>query len=100
MINYLTRRPCPVATSNFSKHPAGGGFEDEIVLSLQQHPPDAVVVVSHDLSGYGIARYGERPGEGQQIMRWMHANYRLASSMGGDPLDSRQLAGEILTRRN
>ena len=96
MINYLTRRPCPVAPFFFFSAATSGGREDEIVRRLQQHPPDLVVVLSRDLRGYGVARYGGRPGEGLHLMRWVVSNYRVAWHIGGDPLDVREVGGLIL----
>jgi hypothetical protein len=98
MINYLTRRPCPVAPFIFFSYATSGGREDEIVRKLQQHPPDAVVVVSRDLRSFGIMRYGERRGEGRQLLHWVASHYKVAWHIGGDPLDPTQVGGLILTR--
>ena len=98
MINYLTRRPSPVAPFVFFSYATSGGIEDEIVLKLQQHPPDAVVVVSRDLRPFRITRYGEQPGQGRELLRWVASHYKVAWHIGGDPLDPTQVGGLILTR--
>jgi hypothetical protein len=99
MINYLARRPCPVAPFFFFSAATSGGREEEIVGELKRHPPSLVVVVSRDLRGYGVTRYGERPGEGKQLLRWVAAHYKVAWHIGGDPLDDDQVGGLILTPR-
>ena len=55
-----------------------------------------MVVLSRALRDYGVARYGERPGEGLQLMRWVVSNYGVAWHIGGDPLDVREVGGLIL----
>jgi hypothetical protein len=57
------------------------------------------VIISRDLREYGIQRYGEKPGSGQQILLWVADHYERATSLGGDPLDCRQYGGVILKRK-
>jgi hypothetical protein len=99
MINYLVRMPNPVAPFIFYSWATSEGRSEKVVYELQQRPPDLVVIISRDLSEYGIARYGEAPGKGQEIMRWVEANYRKAESIGGDPLDNRARGALILQRK-
>ena len=97
MINYLTRMPNPVATSVFFSAAISQGREEKVVNDLRDHPPDWIVMISRDLHEYGIERYGEAPGKGGDIMRWVKDNYLQALSIGGDPLDNHQ--GAIVLRR-
>jgi hypothetical protein len=96
MINYLARMPSTVAPFFFYSAATSGGREEAIVNELQQRPPDWIVIVSRDLREYGIERYGEGPGKGEQILRWVADNYKAAQSVGGDPLDVRQRGGIVL----
>jgi hypothetical protein len=66
--------------------------------TLKQRPPEWVVVISRNLREHGIKRYGERPGEGQLLLQWIAANYRVERAIGGDPLDFRQSGAIILQR--
>jgi hypothetical protein len=77
--------------------PEGDGREGTIVNELTK-PPDWVVIISRDLREYGILRYGEGPGKGQQILRWVSDNYHPEMSVGGDPLDVEQ-SGAVLLKR-
>jgi hypothetical protein len=99
MINYLARRASPVAPFFFFSAATSGGREESIVESLEKHPPDWVVIISRDLREYGIRRYGEAPGKGGLIMRWVDVNYQLAGRLGGDPLEATQRGAVILGRR-
>lgn len=99
MINYLTRMKSPVAPFYFYSAAISGGREEAVVDALRRSPPEWVVIISRDLREYGVMRYGEALGKGMLIMGWVDANYRLASYVGGDPLDSRQKGAVILQRR-
>lgn len=98
MINYLARRPSPLAPFFYFSAVTAGGGEDAIVNQLQLHPPDWIVVISRDLREYGIRRYGESPGHGEEIMRWVDAHYRFQGAAGGDPLDVHQRGVVLLSR--
>jgi hypothetical protein len=74
------------------------GKEALLVDELQRQPPDFVVIISRDLREYGINRYGEAPGRGQLLLRWVSTNYRVIKAVGGDPLDVQQRGAIILQR--
>jgi hypothetical protein len=98
MINYLVRMPNPVPPYIFFSSATIGDLGERVVRDLDLHPPDWVVIISRDLREYDIQRYGEAPGKGEEIMRWVNANYQPAVSFGGDPLDN-QTHGAIILRR-
>jgi hypothetical protein len=99
MINYLARLPSPVSPFRFYFATTDDGREKRIVNELQRHPPDWIVIISRDLREYGIQRYGEKPGSGQQILLWVADHYEPAASLGGNPLDYQQRGGVILKRK-
>ena len=88
MINYLARLPSPVAPLFFYAGITEGGRENNIVASFEKEPPDSIVIVSRDLRDYGITRYGERMGAGQEIMQWTATHYRTVGAIGADPFDN------------
>jgi hypothetical protein len=98
MINYLSRRSCPVAPFFFFSAATNGGREESIVEDLKRHPPDWVVIISRDLREYGVQRYGATSGQGKLIMRWVDENYRLSGHVGGDPLAAGEHGAVILGR--
>ena len=100
MINYLARMPNTVAPFFFFSAATSGGREAAIVRDLEKRPPDRIVIVSRDLREYGVQRYGDRSGEGLEIMTWAAANYDLVGNLGGDPLDVRQRGVVILERKH
>ena len=97
-INYLARLPNPVPHAFFYAGATGNGREAQIVKELDRNPPYWILIITRDLFGYGIERYGEEPGSGQEIMRWVEQNYKQVISIGGDPLDYRE-RGAILLRK-
>jgi hypothetical protein len=98
MINYLARRPSPVAPFFFFSAATRGDREQAIVGDLQRHPPDWIVIISRDLHAYGIDVYGQKPGEGKLILDWASSNYDLISAIGEDPLETGVRGAEILGR--
>jgi hypothetical protein len=98
MINYLTRLRSPLTPVFFYSVFTEDGREALLVDELQRQPPDFVVVISRDLREFGINRYGEAPGRGQLLLRWVGANYRVIKAVGGDPLDVQQRGAIILQR--
>jgi hypothetical protein len=99
MINYLSRMPGTVAPCTFYSAATAGGREEQIVGELEKRPPDWVVIISRDLSDYGVDRYGADVGNGRLILQWVNANYSSLVSFGGDPLDRNQFGGIILKRK-
>jgi hypothetical protein len=99
MINYLARLPSPIAPITFHSWFTENGRELQLVAELDRHPPDWIVLISRDLREYGIQRYGERPGRGEEILSWINREYERVWSVGGDPLDYRQRGGVIFRRK-
>ena len=98
MLNYLARLPSPLTPVFFYSVFTEDGREALLVDELQRQPPDFVVVISRDLREFGINRYGEAPGRGELLLRWVSANYRILKAVGGDPLDVQQRGAIILQR--
>ena len=98
MINYLARRPSPIAPYAFFAAATSNGREARIVGDLRRHPPDWIVIVSRDIRDNGVKFYGESDGEGRAILAWVAANYAPAMSVGGNPLDPDQCGGIVLRK--
>jgi hypothetical protein len=95
-INYLARLRNPLPHAFFYAGATSGGREAEIVNGMSRSPPYWIVIISRDLIGYGIERYGEEPGSGAEIMKWVDQNYKQVGSIGGDPFDYRERGAIIL----
>jgi hypothetical protein len=96
-INYFARLRNPVAHACFYNGAMETETESELVADLQKRPPDWIVIISRDLIGWGIERYGEKSGSGLEVLRWVEQNYKRVGSIGGDPLDYRE-RGAIIFR--
>ena len=97
-INYFARLRNPVAHACFYKGAMETQTESELVDDLKRRSPYWIVIISRDLIGWGIERYGEEPGSGQEILEWVQQNYKQVASLGGDPLDYRE-RGAIIFRK-
>lgn len=97
-INYLARLPNPLPHAFFYAGAISNGREAQLVNELEGKPPYWIVIISRDLFGYGIERYGEKTGSGQEILHWVGQNYKQVASIGGDPLDYRE-RGAIILRK-
>jgi hypothetical protein len=95
-INYLARLRNPLPHAFFYAGATSDGRETQIVNELSRSPPYWIVIISRDLIGYGIERYGEKPGSGAEILKWVGQNYKQVASIGGDPLDYRERGAIIL----
>jgi hypothetical protein len=99
MINYLARRPGPLPQFQFYAFTTEGGRERAVVAALDAHPPDLVVIASRDLRDYGISRYGERDGAGQQIVQWLGQHYQITHQIGDNPLEANRCGAYVLQRK-
>jgi hypothetical protein len=97
-INYLARLRNPLPHAFFYAGATSDGREKQVVNDLRRNPPYWIVIISRDLIGYGIERYGEKPGSGGEILEWVQQNYKQVASLGGDPLDYRE-RGAIICRK-
>ena len=96
-INYFARLRNPVPHACFYNGAMEAKTESELVADLQKQPPDWIVIISRDLIGWGIERYGEKSGGGLEVLSWVEQNYQRFGSIGGDPLDYRE-RGAIVFR--
>ena len=97
-INYLARLRNPLPHAFFYAGATSGGRETQVVNGMSHTPPYWIVIISRDLGGYGIERYGEKLGAGAEILDWVQQNYKQVASLGGDPLDYRE-RGAIIFRK-
>ena len=98
-INYFARLRNPVAHACFYNGAMETETESQLVADLEKQPPDWIVIISRDLIGWGIERYGEKSGSGLEVLGWVEQNYKRFGWIGGDPLDYRE-RGAIVYRKN
>jgi uncharacterized membrane protein YagU involved in acid resistance len=99
MLNYLVRQPNSVSDIEFGPSLLAGGREMDVVRRLRAAPPDRVALVSRDLTIFGVARFGDRPDDGGDILEFVRKNYRPVYQIGGDPLNPKQEGMVIFARR-
>jgi hypothetical protein len=98
-INFFARVRNPVPHACFYQGAMETATEAELVTDLEKQPPEWIVIISRDLIAWGIERYGEKSGAGQDVLRWVEQNYDKAAWTGGDPLDYRE-HGAIILRKH
>jgi hypothetical protein len=92
MINYLSRKVSPVKDILFYGNPM---MESNMLSGLRNSSPDWVVLISRDLSEYGVIRYGDKTQSGEAILSWIKTNYHAVLSFGADPLSPKSIGGII-----
>ena len=97
MINYLSRRVSPVRDILFYGNPT---IEANMLKGFKDRAPDWVVLISRDLSEYGVKRYGAKGESGEAIMAWVSSNYHSVFSLGSDPLAPNLIGGIIYNHNN
>src|SRR5262249_45804336 len=70
-INYLARLRNPLPHAFFYAGTTSGSRETQVVDEMRRSPPYWMVIISRDLIGYGIERYGEKSGSGAEILKWV-----------------------------
>lgn len=98
MINYLARKPSPVPPLFFYFHATAHGREALLVQQLEKRPPEWVVLLSRDLRGAGIERYGAGSGSGKELLAWVAGHYNQFATAADDPFNPDQ-QGLIVYRR-
>lgn len=81
MINYLSRREAPAGPTQYFAGPLAEGAEAELVGQLRQQPPEWVAVIDVNLSEHGLPAFGTGVGNGELLMRWVKADYKLETEI-------------------
>lgn len=93
MINYLSRRR--------SLEPGWmrNSIEAELLREMRLRPPDYVVLITRDLTEFGVARFGAPGNLGNDIVKWVFNNYTIDAHLGGDPLAIDDHPGAVILKR-
>jgi 4-amino-4-deoxy-L-arabinose transferase-like glycosyltransferase len=98
-LNYLLRLPNPTPYYVFDPSQIVNHGTD-IMQRLNASPPDRIVLLSRDLTEYGVGKFGESPDHGSAIMDFIMDNYHPVYQQGGDPLDVEHQRGVIVYAHN
>jgi hypothetical protein len=89
MLNYQLRLPSLLPEYLFVPALLAGGAQERMVERLRASPPDRVVLLSRDMSEFGVARFGETPEHGGLLLTFIQDHYRVVFN----PVDSPDSAG-------
>jgi len=98
-LNYLLRRrnPTPYFLLTPWEMSAAGG-EGRVLESMQQTPPDFIVLVDAEIVGHGFTRFGQ-PGYGSEILEWIDDAYHPVRVHVGTDRPSRAPFRAIIYKR-
>ncbi len=93
MINYLARRR--------SMEPGWlrKGNEETLLHQMRERPPEFVVLISRDLSEFGISKFGTPGNFGYEIVQWLRDNYLVIGKLGAEPLAVDGPPGAVILKR-
>ncbi|MDP2275519.1 MAG: hypothetical protein Q8N23_16315 [Archangium sp.] len=98
-VSYLARRPSPIPEFEFNPVSLGFSGVDPVLLKLQAHPPDVVLLCSYDLRSHGTPFFGANDASGRAIAAWVKANYVKVASGPPGPLSVTGHTWDLLTLR-
>ena len=75
MVNYLARRPDPIAVLNLMPPELATTGEAAVLAELRRHPPAAVVVLGTDTADGGLLLTEGHHVYGRSIVTWIRAHY-------------------------
>jgi len=99
IINYLARRSNPTRFPVLPPPEFQAHGEAKILSAYKQAMPDVIVLVHRDDSEYGVRLFGHEPGFGQELMRWVRANYSPVWAYGHEPFETDGFGIRILARK-
>ena len=55
--------------------------DDVVLQTLQQHPPDFIIITSHDLTAHGFRVAQDEYGD--KFLEWIRSNYQIVKTEPG-----------------
>jgi hypothetical protein len=86
MANYLSRHVSSVPYTNFQPVEETLFGEENMLASLQAHPPDWILLVEKENFEFGIENNYMGSGFGKSIMQWVRGRYHENIRIGNPPL--------------
>jgi hypothetical protein len=99
MLNYLARRDSPLRVVNLMPPEVLAFGEEGVLRSLEQAPPDLVLLVHKDVAEYGYPPFGSSPRYGERIITWVRPGYRVVRRIGRPETSQTGFGIEILARK-
>lgn len=95
MLNYQLRMRSPAPYIQYTPPLMMLYGESRMLASLQDHPPDWIVLIHRDDSEYGARFFGRE--YGRLLWRWITGNYDIVSVIGRMPFTSKYF-GILITK--
>lgn len=98
MLNYLSRRINPTPCLDWNPTMFAVFSQKKMTSAFEQNPPDYVVLVEWKTYEFGIGYFGQEPGYGVDVMRWIENNYTPVKLFGSEPLQKGLFGMKVLKR--
>jgi hypothetical protein len=100
-LNYWLRRTNPTPYSLFLPTEfAAFDKRGKMLRSLEEHPPDFVVLLHRENSEFGVGPFGQDPANGLAMMQWISRRYEFVVRVGAAPFSGNGFGSVILKRRS
>lgn len=81
-LNYMSRRRNSSKYLNFVPADIMMFGEEKMLVDLQTHPPDWIILINRDTSEYGLSKFTVDYAQG--IGAWIDQNYEVSTQIGGE----------------
>ena len=99
-LNWASRKPSSMHWIEFTPPVFELVQEQKILTSLQNSPPDLVVVWSRNLNEFNSLPMGAKGSYGESIRRWLEESYELILHFGNDPFEPKCQGIKLFKRLN
>ncbi len=99
LLNYLSRRINPTPDLDWNPTMFTVFSEEKMTAAFEKNPPDYILLVEWNAYDFGVrGEFGQQPGYGLELMRWIRKNYTPAALFGSEPLKNGLFGIKILKR--
>ena len=98
LLNYLSRRVNPTPCLDWNPTMFTVFSQEKMTAAFEKNPPDYICIVEWKSYEFGLGYFGQQPGYGVDVMRWIEKNYATAELVGSEPLKNGLFGIKILKR--
>jgi hypothetical protein len=98
MANYLSRRINPTPCLDWNPTMFAVFSQEKMTAAFEKNPPDYLLLVEWQAAEFGLGYFGQQPGYGVELMRWVEKNYTPVELFGSEPFQKGRFGIKILKR--
>lgn len=100
MLNYLSRRTNPARYFSWNPAELAAFGQGSMRQAFLDGAPDYVLLISRDVSEFGVKPFGTEERFGAGLLRWIREHYQPVYAVGDDPLDPKGFGVRILQKKS